>query len=106
LGADSKNILFLNRHRPGTPTELTHTRFIPQRNAPGSCWNVHPWEGVGNAGCPMHPQHVAAPRPTMFAFGVSARSSDTPVIKTIDDKIKVRIKRQTFKSTAPMGHIA
>jgi hypothetical protein len=29
---------------------------IPRRDTPESCLNLSPLEGVGNAGCPLHPQ--------------------------------------------------
>jgi hypothetical protein len=53
-GADSKNILFLNRHRRlGAPTELTHARFHPAAQCARVVPERSPLEGVGDAGCPM-----------------------------------------------------
>jgi hypothetical protein len=39
-------------------TVSKHESTPPRRDAPGSCKNLPPMkdEGVGNAGCPMHPQ--------------------------------------------------
>ena len=33
-----------------------HTFAFPRRDAPELCMNRCPKEGVGNAGCPLHPQ--------------------------------------------------
>jgi len=33
-----------------------HSFATPRRDAPESCMNLSPLEGVGNAGCPLHPQ--------------------------------------------------
>jgi hypothetical protein len=34
----------------------THTFALSRHNAPEACQNLSPKEGVGNAGCPLHPQ--------------------------------------------------
>src|ERR1019366_468918 len=45
---------------PGYPARRaipsTHAFAFPRRIAPGLCINLPPKEGVGNAGCPVHPQ--------------------------------------------------
>src|SRR3981189_3431673 len=37
-------------------TSSPHTASPPRRNAPEALINLPPKEGVGNAGCPLHPQ--------------------------------------------------
>jgi hypothetical protein len=46
--------------KPGDDIESKRTFAIPRRDAPEVCWNFSPrkTEGVGNAGCPLHPQPV------------------------------------------------
>ena len=41
---------------------IKHTFAFPRRMAPGFCKNDPPKEGVGNAGCPVHPQPRAQSR--------------------------------------------
>jgi len=33
-----------------------HNFAFPRRDAPGLYMSLPPWEGVGNAGCPLHPR--------------------------------------------------
>jgi hypothetical protein len=48
------------RVKPGNdkPEHFAFASAIPRRDAPELCMNLSPMktEGVGNAGCPLHPQ--------------------------------------------------
>jgi hypothetical protein len=55
--------------------DTKHTFATSRRDAPEALMNLSPKEGVGNAGCPLHPQ----PR-VRFALVKSTRVNEYPGI--------------------------
>jgi hypothetical protein len=67
-----------------TDENSTHTFTPPPRNAPESLMNLSPpekMEGVGNAGCPLHPRprvhFVVVERTRVYEYTGIARHSRT-----------------------------
>src|SRR5713226_5016934 len=47
---------FASPRNDGVCSNSKHAFATPRRDAPGSCIYLPPKEGVGNAGCPLHPR--------------------------------------------------
>ena len=65
---------FASPRNDGVCSNSKHAFATPRRDAPGSCIYLPPKEGVGNAGCPLHPR----PRVRLVVMESTRVTTSTP----------------------------
>src|SRR5713226_6550799 len=65
---------FASPRNDGVCSNSKHAFATPRRDAPGSCIYLPPKEGVGNAGCPLHPR----PRVRLVVVESTRVTTSTP----------------------------